>query len=126
MKSGGVPRLHFAHVFFVLNQEWWVFHFANVRNSSAWDINYKRRPQGCRLDLPPPFLHTASVKNWMVGRPGIKTRDIEPSKQSQYLHCTAHAYVVLRMRRLVQHIHDVCEMHNRRNCVHGLPKLLVV
>ena len=49
---------------------------------------------------------------------------IEPCKQSQY--CTAHAYVVLCMHRLVQYIHDVCMMHIRRNCVHGLPKLLVV
>ena len=37
-----------------------------------------------------------------------------------------HTYVVLRMRRLVRHMHDVCAIHIRRNCVHSHPKLLMV
>ena len=30
------------------------------------------------------------------------------------------------MRRVVWHMHDICMIHIRRNCVHGLPNLLVV
>ena len=57
-RQGGSPieRMHFMHAFFVLTQEWYVFHSANVRNSSAWDINYKKRPQTRSFDqgpLPP-------------------------------------------------------------------------
>ena len=40
-----IKRTHFAHAFFVFNKEQYVFGFANTRNSSAWDRNYKIRPQ---------------------------------------------------------------------------------
>ena len=71
--------MHFARAFFVLNQELYTFHFANVRNSSAWGRNYKISrsfdggplPPSVYVDsdvihvimvpgLPLPFLHTAS------------------------------------------------------------------
>ena len=47
---------HFVHAFFISNQEWYVFCFTNVRNSSAWGRNYKIRPQARSFDegpLPP-------------------------------------------------------------------------
>ena len=37
-----------------------------------------------------------------------------------------HTYVVLRMHRVVRHIHDICAIHIRRNSVHGHLKLLMV
>ena len=89
-KGGGegspIERTHFMYVLFVSNLEWYVLHFANIRNSSAWGRNYKIRPQAHSFDggplypsvylhvgrhwrhshdknipgLPPQFLHTAS------------------------------------------------------------------
>ena len=44
-----IERTHFVHTFFVLKQEWYVFHFANIRNSSAWGRNYKIRPAEARF-----------------------------------------------------------------------------
>ena len=41
--------LHFAHGFFILNQEWYVFCFANIQNSSAWSRNYEIRPHSVQL-----------------------------------------------------------------------------
>ena len=35
-------------------------------------------------------------------------------------------YIVLHMCRVVRHKHDICVMHNRMTCVHGLTKLFVV
>ena len=47
-KLGGgnslIERMHFVHAFFVLNQEWYAFRFANVQNSSSNGNNYKIRP----------------------------------------------------------------------------------
>ena len=37
-----------------------------------------------------------------------------------------HTYVVLCMRTVVQHLHDVGTIHIRRNSVHGHPNLLMV
>ena len=37
-----------------------------------------------------------------------------------------HTYIVLRMRTVIWHMHDVCAIHIRRNSVHGHPNLLVV
>ena len=74
--------------FFVFNQERYAFHFANVRNSSAWGRNYKIRPLARSFDggpLPssvdtdvihvindtrpsPPFLHTASNQKLDSGK----------------------------------------------------------
>ena len=53
-RGAGVPN-HFVHAFFVLNQEQYVFHFANVYRSSAWGRNYKMRPQA-RLFNGGPLL----------------------------------------------------------------------
>ena len=52
--SGGaegslIERMHFTHV---LNQEWYVF-CLNVQNSSAWDKNYKKRPQAHSFNWDP-------------------------------------------------------------------------
>ena len=47
-----IERMHFAHVFFS-NLEWYVYYFANVRNSSAWARNCKIRPQARSLDGGP-------------------------------------------------------------------------
>ena len=67
-----------------------VVHFvlANVQNSSAWDRNYKKRPQARSFNGDPspsvytdaiyvikwtrhnPFLHTASDQKLEAGRPG--------------------------------------------------------
>ena len=84
---------HFARMRYEVrfyNQEQY---FANVRKSSAWGRKYEIRLQAHSFDaffqwstpsvylgrhmrikyipgLPPPFLHTASIKNWTVGRPG--------------------------------------------------------
>ena len=52
-----IKRTHFVHVFFVLNQERYIFCFANVRNSNAWGRNYKIRPQ-VRLFDGGPFPHS--------------------------------------------------------------------
>ena len=51
-----IERTHFAHTFFVLNQERYAFRFTNIRNSSAWGRNYKIRALACSFDwgpLPP-------------------------------------------------------------------------
>ena len=49
----------------------------------------------------------------------------EPCKLSQI--CThITRYIVLQMCRVVWNMHDICVMHNRKTCVHGLPKLFVV
>ena len=48
-RGGGEGSLiegtHFAHEFFVLKQERYVFCFMNVQNFSAWVRNYKIRPE---------------------------------------------------------------------------------
>ena len=44
----------------VLNQEWYIFHFANIWNSSIWERNYKIRPQARPFlwgTLPPPSVY---------------------------------------------------------------------
>ena len=90
--------MHFVHTFFVLNQERYVFHFVNVRNSRAWGRNYKIRPQVHSFDggpLPPlstlvdtdvihvikmdqafplHFCILQAIKNWTVGRPGNEAK----------------------------------------------------
>ena len=52
-----IERTHFAHTFFVLNQEWNVFRFANIRNSSTWGRNYKASSSFFRLGTPPPSVY---------------------------------------------------------------------
>ena len=44
-----------AHMLFVLNQEQYVFHFANVQNSSIWGRNYKIRPHAHSFDGGPLY-----------------------------------------------------------------------
>ena len=75
-----------------LNQEWYVFLFTNIQNSSAWGRNYKIRPQARSFDwepLPPSvylgrhlrhqcdkmdhtfplsFCMLQATINWAVGR----------------------------------------------------------
>ena len=67
----GFPNeiMHFAHAFFVLNQEWYIFRFANIRNSSDWDRNYKKRPQA-RFSVFPYFKRSKLDG----GRPGNEAR----------------------------------------------------
>ena len=48
------------------------------------------------------------------------------SSHNTYIVATVHVCVVLRMHRLVRYMYDICVMLIRRNCVHGLLKLLVV
>ena len=93
-----VERMHFTHAFFILNQEGCVFFLclANTWNSSAWDRNYKKRPQARSFNwgrFPPSVylgrhwrhscdkmdqafpLHFCTLqvtRNRMVGRPGNK------------------------------------------------------
>ena len=45
--GGGVlnQKNIFQCAFFILNQEWCIFHLVNVQNSSAWDRNHTKRPQ---------------------------------------------------------------------------------
>ena len=59
-RGGGVLKQKnaFAHAFFILNQEWCIFHLVNVRNFSAWDRNRKKSPEAC------------AHYRVMVGRPG--------------------------------------------------------
>ena len=63
--------MHFVHAFFVLKQEWYVFHLANVRNSSTGDRNHKEKASSSffqvRTTPPPPsgsevtiLAHTAA------------------------------------------------------------------
>ena len=51
-------KTHFVHTLFVSNLEWFVYRFANIRNSSTWGRNYKIRPQAHSFDgrLFPPCL----------------------------------------------------------------------
>ena len=79
------------NAFFVLKQEQYVFHFANVWSSSAWSRNYKIRSQARHWGTPPLplslgrhwchshdkmdqafLLRFGILKNWTVGRPGNK------------------------------------------------------
>ena len=55
---------HFVHMFFVLNQEWYVFHFVNVWKSSAWGRNYKLRPQARSFNAgpQPQVLCTSEIR----------------------------------------------------------------
>ena len=93
-----IERTHFPDAFFVFNQERYTFHFANIRNSSAWGRNYKISPLVRSFDrgpLPPSvylgwhwchshdtwyqtfplhFCILQVIKNWMVGRPGNEAR----------------------------------------------------
>ena len=51
-----IKRMHSAHVLLVLNQEWYVFRFLDVWNSSAWDRNCKVKLHASSFDwgpLPP-------------------------------------------------------------------------
>ena len=93
-KEPGYEATHFAHAFFLLNQMWYAFRFANVRNSSAWARNYKIRRLARSFDqwplptsvylgrhwchsrdkwyqaFPLRFCILQAIKNWTVGRPG--------------------------------------------------------
>ena len=58
---GSKARMHFVHMFFVLNQERYTFCFVNIRNSSAWGRNYKIRlalAHSFDGGLPPPLFET--------------------------------------------------------------------
>ena len=82
----------FVYVFFILNQEQYVFCFMNVWNFSAWGRNYEKRPQArffnwrplptsvylgkhqCHSHdkmgqgFPLRFCILQVIKNWTVGR----------------------------------------------------------
>ena len=59
-----IKRMHFAHAFFVLNQEQCIFHLAIVQNSSAWDRNHKKRPQACSFNRRPLPLSVYLSRHW--------------------------------------------------------------
>ena len=62
----GVPdqRTHFTDALFVLNQEQYGFHFANVWNSSTWGRNYKIRPLAHSFDGGLPSLSVYLGRHW--------------------------------------------------------------
>ena len=98
MEGSLIERTHFVHAFFILNYEWYIFHFTNVQNFTTWGRNYKIRPQACFFNrgLRPPsiilgrhnILHVIKwtkpssfvfcilqmIKNWTVGRPGNEAK----------------------------------------------------
>ena len=77
-------------MYFVLNKEWYVFHFTNVQNSRAWDRNYQKKSKARSFNRGPLYLgghwchshdkmdqafpHSFCILqviiNWTVGRPG--------------------------------------------------------
>ena len=84
-----IERAHFMHMFFILNQERYIF--CMYPNTSARDRNHKKRPQACSFNRSPPylgrhwchshepglsplFLHIASIDN--IPSPGLETMPI--------------------------------------------------
>ena len=61
--------LHFEHVLFVLNKEQYIFHFANVWNSSAWTETTKKKASSLffQLGTPPPFVYIS--RHWCHSLP---------------------------------------------------------
>ena len=50
------------------------FRFTNIQNSSAWDGNYKTRPQACSFDrgtLPMVDINVIHMTKWTPASPSI-------------------------------------------------------
>ena len=123
---------HFVHAFFVSNQEWYVFHFTNVLNSSTWGRNYKIRPQARSYNegplpssvylgrhwhhscdktyqaFPFRFCILQAIENWMVGRPGNEARS------ERFLSNILDSKAPIRWQK--------CMSHDINNCILIKPK----
>ena len=75
-REGPWQKEHISHTFFVLNQELYIFCFANVHNSSAFGRNYKMRLQAIlSRDKMDHFCILQVIKHWTVGRPRNEVND---------------------------------------------------
>ena len=72
---GGVSdqKNAFAHAFFILNQQQYLFCFVNVQHSNAWGRNKKIRPQACSFNgrPSPPHLPTIVIHMIKWTRPSL-------------------------------------------------------
>ena len=70
------------------------------------------------------FPHVYNIRKW---RPMQQT---QPGKaENSFIYhgeFVAMKTLVLHIRRLVQHMHDICAIHIRRNSVYSHPNFLVV